>query len=200
VTRGADPVEAYLDDLRRRLGPVEADAERLVDEVEGHLRDVQDELTAAGATPAAAAEEAVRRLGPAAAVAAGFPRRGPGRAATAGRWVAVGLVVVGAGALLESLGGDPPGASRGARLAAGLAGLALAEAMVLRRRWPTPTAHTRRHLARALLVVAAAGGVAGVVLAEPACLSTAAAALAAAVAVAVTGLVARRHRRPAPAT
>lgn len=68
----APTIRAYLTELEQQLRRRRAPRLRLLREVEDHLRDTVEELTASGAAEADAEAEAVRRFGAAANVAARF--------------------------------------------------------------------------------------------------------------------------------
>jgi hypothetical protein len=68
----AATITAYLAELEQQLRRRRAPRARLLREVEGHLHDTVEELTASGAARADAEVEAVRRFGAAATVAARF--------------------------------------------------------------------------------------------------------------------------------
>jgi hypothetical protein len=102
-----DPIEAYLDDLARRLRLTPAVARRFLTEAEAHLRDLVDEQTAAGADRDTAGASALARFGTSREVARSanggpFGIIGPALLALA-QLAAAGCAAVLAGTLLAEL-------------------------------------------------------------------------------------------------
>lgn len=182
----SDAIDAYVAALRERLAARGVDRDRVTDEVEGHLQDIQDELVAGGSTAGAAARQAVARFGDAHVIAGAFPPRRAPRWVMTAHWVIAGLTVVGAGAMLEAVAAEGhSGPSLWLRFLAGLLGLALAEGLLLRSDAMAPSCRGARAITIALAVVGGACLAAGLTGPGGATwLGTAAAASAAAAALA----------------
>lgn len=161
-----DPIDDYLVALRGQLEGRDVDGDRVADEVECHLRDIQDEIVAGSrVAPVAAARLALERFGDVRVVVAGFHRRSPSGWESAGHWAIAGLAVVGAGAGLEAVATDGRvGSSLWVRFLLGLLGLALADVVLLRAGTSGPDRRGIRVLAAALGLTGAGCLVAGLVL------------------------------------
>jgi hypothetical protein len=99
MSAAGDPVEAYLQELRERLGVRGRRRQRIVDEIAEHLRDAI-EAEAPGCEDASrAALAAIARLGPAHELAGRFKELRRGRKLTISRALAPWALAAGASAL-----------------------------------------------------------------------------------------------------
>lgn len=65
-----DPISAYVREVGRNLGSMTPEKARLLEEVEGHLRDATTQHLERGESPVAAARKAIEEFGPPETVAA----------------------------------------------------------------------------------------------------------------------------------
>ncbi len=132
----AGGIEGYLASLRQALAD-RSDADEAVDEVEGHLYDLRDELTASGLDVGRAEQLAVERFGSPAVIASGHRSLALPAAYELGLVVAVTMCALGAGGLVSFLAHSATGRSASplpvAALLVGIAGTAVAEFLWLRR-------------------------------------------------------------------
>jgi hypothetical protein len=168
-----DPIDGYVEQLRRSLDRHGQAHQDLLDEVADHLRSIQEELAAAGVGDAESAQRAVERFGPVDAVGDDWPSRWLPFRFELGLLVAVVFVACGLGGALEagfaSIVGDLR-ASDGAAAARitvsvliGLVGLGIGEMMWLHRGSRTLRAGRRIEvLGTAALTIVAIGMMAGV--------------------------------------
>jgi hypothetical protein len=132
----AGGIEDYLVSLRQALADL-SDADEAVDEVEGHLHDLRDELTASGLDVGRAEQLAVERFGSPGMIASGHRSLVLPAGYELGLVAAIAMCALGLGGLVSllvhSATGQPSSLVPVACVLVGVAGTAVAEFLWLRR-------------------------------------------------------------------
>jgi hypothetical protein len=151
-----DPIDAYLATLERRVRG-RPDRDRLLAETEDHLRESAGDLESGGMSPAAAAREAVRRMGAPEPLGTAAGGRVAAAAVLALGWLgAIGLIAAAAAVSGPGQDGPSPGFPLLLLVGAMAAGVVSFLAAAAVRSWSSAIASTDAALRRAMAAFAAA--------------------------------------------
>jgi hypothetical protein len=151
-----DPIDAYLATLERRVRG-RPDRDRLLAETEDHLRESAGDLESSGMSPAAAAREAVRRMGAAEPLGTAVGGRAGAAVVLALGWLgAIGLIAAAAAVSGPGQDGPSPGFPLLLLVGAMAAGVVSFLAAAAVRSWASAIASTDAALRRAMAAFAAA--------------------------------------------
>jgi hypothetical protein len=151
-----DPIDADLATLERRVRG-RPDRDRLLAETEDHLRESAGDLESSGMSPAAAAREAVRRMGAAEPLGTAVGGRAGAAVVLALGWLgAIGLIAAAAAVSGPGQDGPSPGFPLLLLVGAMAAGVVSFLAAAAVRSWSSAIASTDAALRRAMAAFAAA--------------------------------------------
>jgi hypothetical protein len=151
-----DPIDAYLATLERRVRG-RPDRDRLLAETEDHLPESAGDLESSGMSPAAAAREAVRRMGAAEPLGTAVGGRAGAAVVLALGWLgAIGLIAAAAAVSGPGQDGPSPGFPLLLLVGAMAAGVVSFLAAAAVRSWSSAIASTDAALRRAMAAFAAA--------------------------------------------
>jgi hypothetical protein len=151
-----DPIDAYLATLERRVRG-RPDRDRLLAETEDHLRESAGDLESSGMSPAAAAREAVRRMGAAEPLGTAVGGRAGAAVVLALGWLgAIGLIAAAAAVSGPGQDGPSPGFPLLLLVGAMAAGVVSFLAAAAVRSWASAIASTDAALRHAMAAFAAA--------------------------------------------
>ncbi|HEX5558600.1 MAG TPA: permease prefix domain 1-containing protein [Gaiellales bacterium] len=151
-----DPIDAYLATLERRVRG-RPDRDRLLTETEDHLRESAGDLESSGMSPAAAAREAVRRMGAPEPLGTAAGGRVAAAVVLALGWLgAIGLIAAAAAVSGPGQDGPSPGFPLLLLVGAMAAGVVSFLAAAAVRSWASAIASTDAALRHAMAAFAAA--------------------------------------------